>query len=164
MSDVITKNIHLLEQANIQESLEKCNKTAVIMPDHIARWIYKKLVKEMQIPYAFFGEELFSDVDWMFVISGIILSNLIQQIHKMAESGIWLWWMELFEEKNLINKNVDSVQAANMRGNIVVIFVVWALGITFACLCVVHEKFWALLFSISKCTYLSIYHDCKSRA
>lgn len=131
----ILAEIRTFEEVIQQGSLEECDKTAWIMPDYISRDIYRILVTEKNMPHAFLGEETFSDVDRMFCFDGVVPPYLIQRIHKIGESGIWKWWKDLFQGKDLTNKNTDRVEAANMKGNIVIIFVVWVGGILFSLLC-----------------------------
>lgn len=146
VSDEILPKLRFLEDIKLLEFLEGCNKTAVVMPDYISRKIYKKLIREMKLPHAFFGEESFSDVDWMFSLKGIVPPNLIKRIHGVAESGIWKWWVELFEGKYLPNEHASHVGAVSMTGNIVIVFVVWLVGIGVSIFSAIPEKIYYHIF------------------
>lgn len=127
--DRIQETLRSEEKLKLEESLEECQKSAVIMPDYISKDVFKRLVMKRKIAHVFIGEELFSDIDWIYTIQGIIPPNIIRRVHRIGESGVWHWWMDLFEGIKFVNENADHVEPASMTGNIVVVFSVWALGI-----------------------------------
>lgn len=140
LSTSLHHKIHLKEHINILGSLEECHLKASILPNYLAMHFYKIMVKKKKLRYAFIGHESFSDIDWMFLLSGIVPPSLVKNIHRISESGVWQWWMELIESRRFMNKNVEPVRAASMRGNIVIIFIVRAVGILISVLCILLEN------------------------
>lgn len=91
LSRELLHEIQSADQLIIQMSLDECRKTALIMPDYISRDVYKTLATKRKVVHAFIGEETFSDVDWMFYISGFVPSFLTKRIYRTGECGIWKW-------------------------------------------------------------------------
>lgn len=138
--------IPITEQTEIiQKSVSNCHRAAAILPVMEARDMYKELVKEEKLVYAFIGEESFSNIDWLFYFYGIIPPNLIKRMHRIRESGVWQWWVDMFAQKHLMNENTDIVKAANLAGNIVIVFVVWGVGMGLAFLSAYLEFMYALI-------------------
>lgn len=141
----------------LQESVFECRGSAVILPEMKARDGYKELIKEKKLTLAFVGEELFSNIDWLFYLNGIIPPNLIERIHRIGESGVWRWWVDMFAQSHLTNENTDVVMAANLAGNIVIVFVVWGAGVGLALLCAYLEFAHALIFGKISITLITAY-------
>lgn len=141
------KNISAPEQTKIiQRSLVKCHRAAAVLPEMLARYTYKVLVKTEKLPNAFIGKESFSSIDWLFTVGGIVSPNLIKRIHGIGESGVWQLWVKMFTETYLRNENVSEVKAVNMEGNVVMVFVVWAVGAGIAILSGLLEYTWVEIY------------------
>lgn len=52
--------------------------------------------------------------------NGVVSPELVKRVHRIGESGIWPWWVKIFKGNDAINANVDDVEVASIRGNIVV--------------------------------------------
>lgn len=127
-----------LQTEIIRKTLGNCHNTATILPNFVSMEMYQSLVKD-KLVYAFIGEELFSEVDWLFWIDGIE-PNLIQRIHRIGESGIYQWWVDVFQGKGLIYKSLHPVKVPTMEGNIITIFAIWLVGIGIAILYALVEQ------------------------
>lgn len=120
----------LLETERLLGIVENCQKTAVVLPDHISRKFYSA----SKLPHVFIGQETYSDNDWKFYLKGIVPPYLIRRIHHIAESGVWQWWMQLLSGGNTKRQNVDYVKPGSLDGNVVIIFAVWGIGLMFSIL------------------------------
>lgn len=135
-----------LEEERLFIQLKRCNKVALVMPEFNC-WKYaRKLKVENGFAHAFVGkDESYSDIEWMFVLRGIIPPHLPMRIKSAHESGLWSRWTQLGK---IIGTHGDyavnghhNVVAGNMKGNIVVIFVVWSCGLSLAFACFIIEGF-----------------------
>lgn len=123
--------MQLEEAARLFGVVEKCQKTAVVLPDHLCKRFYSR----SEVSDVFIGQESYSEMDWMFFFSGLVPPHFIRRIHRIAESGVWEWWMHVLNGGSRIRKNFNFVNAANMDGNIVIIFFLWGVGVGFSSLC-----------------------------
>lgn len=130
-TDEIFTKMRVGETGKLFGIVEICQKTAVILPDHICRKLYPK----SQLPDIFIGQENYSEMDWMFYFGGLVPPHFIRGVHQIAESGVWTWWTKLLIGGNIKRPNVNYVKAANMQGNIIIIFILWGVGICLANLC-----------------------------
>lgn len=129
------------EEKLFRRSIEKCKKTAVVLPDHICRKLYVKLLKMEKGKYIFIGKESFSDIDWAYSFKGIIPPHLILRIRRIGASVVWKWWMELLSGKTSNDAESNTVLATNMGGNIIIIFIMWTFGVVMAFSCASLEWF-----------------------
>lgn len=110
------------------------------------------------------GKETFSSIDWFFSLAGTISPNFIKRIHRIGETGIWQWWVDMFDRKHLAIENADNVKAGNLEGNIVIVFVVWGSGVGLGVLCGILEFLCdALLRKIAPCSILVYLRRCFHR-
>lgn len=123
--------LQVMETDRLFRIVEECQKTAIVLPDHICKTLHSK----SQVPEVFIGQETYTELDWMFYFSGLVPPHFIRGMHRIAESGVWTWWTHVFVGKNTRNANVNYVGAANMQGNVIIIFVLWGIGICLANLC-----------------------------
>lgn len=141
-------NLTQVELTMLQDSTAECKKTAVILPNFICKDIQKTLVKK-QKPNVFIGKEIYSDIQWLFYLSGVVPPHVIQRIHRIGESGVWHWWMRLLTGSDLNGVITNIPEAASMRGNIVIVFVVWIFGISLS-----------TFFSIGELCYVKFNFRC----
>lgn len=82
-------------------------------------------------------------MDWTFAFYGPVPPHVVRRIHHMAESGVWQWWVQLLGGSIMDSvKETFEVQAANMNGSIVVVFVLWICGMLEATCCFFLEFVW----------------------
>lgn len=120
------------------ESLRKCDKVAVILPEYICRNVSKVLRKNDALASVSIGEEVISDVHWLFSLKGFVPSYITKRIAGAHESGFWMYWEGIFRESDG-DKEIVPVAAATMNGNIAVIFLVWLCGLLGTVLSYVYE-------------------------
>lgn len=133
-------NIKKEEEMIFLKLLEKCEKMAFAVPFQRSLEYQKTIARRKKFTGdLFIGTESLSEIDWMFYLAGSVPPHLIERIHKLEESGIWQWWVELLTSRIMENIKADHVEAATMKGNTVVIFVVWITGVGFALICRILE-------------------------
>lgn len=119
-----------VERIALLQSLEECQKSAVVVPDHISKEYYNTLVNQKGIQDIFVAEESFASMERMFFLEGCFVPpRLVKRIHTISESGVWEWWVQLFREKRLQTKIANKIESATISGNIVIIFAVWGSGV-----------------------------------
>lgn len=68
----------------------------------------------------FIGEQSFNKIETMYSLRGAVPNNLIQRIHRIAEAGIWEWWMHVLGGQYLQLTSSDEVKAASISANIII--------------------------------------------
>lgn len=137
-----------LETETLFKIVEKCQKIAVVLPDHVGRKYYLM----SKLPHVFIGQESYYDKDYMFYLRGIVPPHLIKRIHRIAESGVWQWWIKLFSGGNFKKQLTEHVKAARLDGNIVIIFAVLVFGICLATLGYFMENCKHIVGSLNRST------------
>lgn len=127
------------EMILLQNSVEECKKSVIVLPQYICMKFYDVFVKEKSMQYIFIGEETYSESNWLFTVDGLAPPHLVKRIRGFSEFGVWKWWMDLFGRQT-IKETKDTVEAAKMSGNIAIVFVVWFCGISAATVCIVVEN------------------------
>lgn len=131
------------------ELLRKCRGTALILPKYLCEEHVKVLKEKHNLKHAFVGKESYSDIQWMFQLSGIIPPHIFNRIKSASETGLWLRWNKL--ASRLISLTHETPVAANLQGNVVVIFILFLLGQGCASLCFVLE-----IYILSVKTFVSM--------
>lgn len=97
----------------------------------------KKKIKEY-----FFGRESYGDQDWTLSFDGLIPAYLIKRIHRAGQSGIRQWWTKLLGKISDDERpESQPVKAATMKGNIFIIFILWAIFVTVAMISFIVEVY-----------------------
>lgn len=135
-------DLQKIEMSIMKGSLIRCDKTAVILPDFIGRDWKTELWKHRHISNVFLGVETFLETDWMYSFKGLMSTQVTKRFHQIAESGVWKWWIGLLAKDNINFFTSGNVNAAEMSGNVVIVFAVWGCGLGFSLLCVVLEYFY----------------------
>lgn len=148
-----------LEKLQLLKSAGECGKAVIILPDYVCREYQKFLITEMNIKHVFVGREKFADLDWTFSLSGWIPPHVIKRVQMMGESGVWHWWIKTMTSIYSDEVNpIQPVKAANMEGNIIIIFIVWVAGLMVTILCFLFEIF---NHSCTKNPFVSIFLSLK---
>lgn len=134
------------------ESVEKCEKMAIVLPDHMCNEFHLSLVKGRNAKHVFIGRESYTDIYSTFELYGPIPPFVIKRLHRLGESGIWQRWIKLLSHgvTNRVSEN-SSVQAANVNGNIVVIFILWVSGAVVGIICYLIELKLVVVQTCNKC-------------
>lgn len=122
--------LRLTEKAELIRSVGECKKPTIILPQYLCLEVKRILLTKRKLPCIFIGEESYTNLDWTFSLNGLVPFHVAKRIQGAAQSGIWQWWMRL------LGKTLESglaegppEEAVTMKGNIVVIFVLWACSI-----------------------------------
>lgn len=117
--------------------MEKCDKTAAVLPEYLCKKFAKTVKREKHLNNVFIGKESFSEIVWLFSFAGLVPPHLVQRFNWFTESGIYERWITLVKGGQTYGKESENipVTAANMQGNIVVIFLVWVCGQLVAVIC-----------------------------
>lgn len=150
MASKAHQKVKPVEMKMLLASVENCNRSAVILPDHISREFQKELVREKGLESVFLGAESYSDIDWMFTLKGLVPPNVIMRIKRLSESGIWNWWMYLLGKRS-IGAGSKHLEAASMNGNIIIVFALWGSGAVFAIASYVGENILKHCLTLGAC-------------
>lgn len=123
-----------IEAEILLESAGKCQKTVVVLPSHMCKEFQTSLIKKDPRSSIFVGEELSAEMNAMFSFEGLVPPLLISRVYRIAESGIWEWWVHVAGNMENFQATTESVMAVSMSGNVVVVFCVWLCGIILAIL------------------------------
>lgn len=129
-----------MEKFEMLGSIEKCQRSAAILSAYMCKEFRNILVNQTKLQHVFIGQELYTDIDNTFSLQGPVPHFVLKRIHTIVESGIWEWWINLLSTSGIEDaKEGHPARAANMSGNIVVIFVVRMCGAVLAILCSISE-------------------------
>lgn len=146
------KELIALEYKHLLNSLKTCNRTAVILPEHMCWESGRALKRNHSLKSVYIGKESYSDINWIFVLSGYVPPHIIRRVKTLGASGIWQMWMKSFLGSLSFQVGPSwksEVEAPNLEGNIVVIFYVWLIGIGICLFSFVLES-WFFFISIYK--------------
>lgn len=139
----------------IARSMQKCNKTAWILPNYYAQDIARRLRKS----------EKHSDVSTKaltrpilgFRLAGLVPLSLLSEFWKIEASGIFEWWPNLINRTD-IKLQIENVppKKPNMKGHTQVIFFILGIGHSFAICCLFLES----VKGIFKCFIRAIHGFC----
>lgn len=126
--------------------LEKCHKVALLLPEYICKRFATKLKTEKSLQHVYIGKESYTDIDWMFSFEGMVPPFLIRRFKSISESGIWGRWISLVIGGSSFQRvaGIQPITAANMQGNVVIIFRVSSYGLQLAFVCFFVEFLWGV--------------------
>lgn len=132
----------------ILDSLKNCTRTAWILPVNMAHRMAQS-VRQSNLHSDVGNEEYFRS-DLSLVLGGFVPEVALRRLDSVKESGIFEWWHQL-NIKWMYHKDYSVIQPRepSMKGNILVIFIVWSVGIglgIFSCLFENYTK----LFTVVK--------------
>lgn len=120
------------QEAYLYSALKTCNNIALVIPEHMGRYHYRKLRREVPQAQVDLGKEVYSNFNWLFSLQGIVPPHVSKSIKNVRPSGIWEWSVKVstnYDSSRDKNQVAIAPRAANMHGNIVIIFVVWFVGL-----------------------------------
>lgn len=148
--------MHRRDQLYLHSALQSCENTALVIPEHMCRYHLRKLKKEKSHVEVHIGKEVYSDFGWFFSLRGIVPPHVAKNIQNLRVSGIWEWSVKI----SVINYSYKGAEheitptAANMHGNIVIIFAVWLVGLAVSSSWFLLEKLAEILGAFGRyCTY-----------
>lgn len=118
-----------IESLMLSKVLRECDRVALLEPEYMC-WDHRRsLKKESSLTNIFVGKESISDVQWLFTLKGTIPPHIPKRITGVHEAGIWRRWERLVMKSEEGDTNKSKVAAASMKGNVIIIFCVWVLGL-----------------------------------
>lgn len=143
------------DQTFLYDSFEKCNKTALILPEHMCNKFAKRLAQNNRLNSVFatqidVGIERYSTNFLTFEVGGWLSPQIVQRLRATEIAGLWNWWTDFFylqtyyESEGWKNR---EIRKPTMEGNIVIIFVILAVGLVISNICFTVEV-WHLVVNI----------------
>lgn len=130
----------LNKQVNIvRKDLEKCNKTAWLLPRYLAYSSHRDLRKAGK--HSDVSRNAFTSPEIFFVyLSSYVPSSMLQRVSMIQTIGIVDWWPKFINRSEVIETKVNAFLAApKMTGNILVVFTFLGGGMAFAITCMICE-------------------------
>lgn len=141
------ENIKMLDSYTCEEALLNCSRTAIILPRHLCRKLFKKVKENGKKSHVFVGKESYSQVEWMFTLEGALPPFLPKRVKGAHETGLWERWSKLVDVgEETTGGGGDDVKATRMDGNVVVIFVVWISGVGVSIVIMMFEFLFGILY------------------
>ncbi|CAL8135793.1 unnamed protein product [Orchesella dallaii] len=136
-SDLVIKD----EEKMLEEFMEQCNKTALILPSFMCQQ-HKRRLHHLGRRDVFVGKEIYTNPSFSFYLGGLIPPYIVKRLSGMGASGLWEWWTKAIHEGSglksyTVNK---ALRKPTLDGNILVIFALLICGIFVALLCLVIEN------------------------
>ncbi|CAL8076320.1 unnamed protein product [Orchesella dallaii] len=114
--------------------LERCNKTAILLPDMEAHELYYEMRRQKH-KYAYLSHKDDKLLDFKFGI-GIgrwVNKKVLKRFYGMHTSGIWEWWNNFIVNFMTRVKSGDRTEneftASNLKGNILIVFITLMAGL-----------------------------------
>lgn len=121
-----------LEQLVLEKSLHMCDKVALLLPDHLARHIARKMANLKNL---YIGKEVLQKYVLGFRLQGYVRGKLLSRLKTIYWGGLWDRWEKLLGRKvgkHFEYKQRSAVQAATMSGNIIILFALLCCGEMFS--------------------------------
>ncbi len=124
----------------IKQNLQNCSKSAWLLPLYKAETVATFL--RQQNLHSDVGKETYFKTNFALHLVGLVPSHILKGFAAVAEAGLFEWW------DNILVSFIDSTDNSdlgplkpNMKGNILVIFVVWLVGMAYSFVIFIGE-FW----------------------
>lgn len=125
-----TEILGTVQREILQNTLQSCDKVALVDPEHMCVYHYRKLKKAITYQEVYIVKEVFSEFGWFFSLTGIVPPYVTKNIQNLRALGIWEWSVKMtnyFSSQDMDELVIPT--AANMQRNVAVIFTVWILGL-----------------------------------
>lgn len=124
----------------IEENLRNCSKSAWILPLHKAKRL-ATLLREQNL-HSDVGKKTLFRKDFALHLEGFVPSHILRGFARVTESGLFQWWNNFMVSWIGSTDNPEpELKATNMKGNILVIFIVWLAGMVYS-LVIFCGEFW----------------------
>lgn len=138
MQDLNT-SLHIQKQSLFHHFMGDCKRSALILPKFQCQQMAKNLTHQDH-RHVFVGVQVSTNVTESLNFFGFVPTYLRRRITGMQTPGIWDWWNKIIASRYKNDgKGAPSIEKPTMAGNIQVIFVVHAVGITISILSFVGE-------------------------
>lgn len=142
------------EVSVLEDALEKCDKVAIILPDHMCRDLADEMMKFENV---YVGKEALQESITGFVLAGYIPVKVFDRIRVVELAGLWEKWRRLaWNRASLVwtpdtSKDTRAFHKPTMTGNMAVLFVVLLIGLA-GSICIFIMEFVAhILWKIICC-------------
>lgn len=140
MKAELTSLIRTKEKMYLLEHMTRCNKSAIVVPEHVSSE-YAKILVQAGKSHVFIGKETYTKLFYGFRLGGYVPFHLVRRIKSVEVAGLWDWWSKFISrDLELANSWVpNTLVKPNMSGNVVVIFLLLLSGFGLALLCCLLE-------------------------
>ncbi|CAL8076308.1 unnamed protein product [Orchesella dallaii] len=148
--------------------LERCNKTAIFLPDMEAHELYYEMRRQKH-KYAYLShkDDQLLDFKYGIGIGRWVNKKVLQRFYGMHTSGIWEWWNSFIVNFMTRVKSGDRTEneftASNLKGNISIVFVTLVAGLVASVLGFLVEfkgGIWRLIVRSLR-NFIQAYIQCK---
>ncbi len=151
---VITVDFYEKQAQFIADDLQKCNKTAWILPDYEAQQMTQQLHQSGK--HSDVGVTTYFKPYLNLNFRGPVPSFLIQRVSAVHGSGLLEWWSDLINRTDLVRRSESKPPVKpTMFGNIQMIFFILPAGMSMATIFVLFELH-QYIFRVSKATWYLI--------
>lgn len=135
------KQFHEAELDLLFNFLGVCKNIALILPQYLCNiYAHRLKTKDSGKPISI-GKESYTEIDWIFTLDGFVPPHVIKTVKGVGELGIWKRWMDLANDSSTFARSEEfPVKAATITGNIIIVFVLFALGHFLAFVALVFES------------------------
>lgn len=95
VTEIEKKKLKIFEDRTLKTALLECNRTAVILPNHLFHQLANKVKRTRKRSNVFVGTESYLQSEWMFTLQGALTPHLLKQIKGVHEAGLWERWSKL---------------------------------------------------------------------
>ncbi len=131
--NALTSNFLNRQAKFIYGELKRCNvKSAWLVPTYVGKKFARALHNEKS--YAHVGSQSFDAEKIRLLFNGMVPIQVMKYFAAALESGI-LEWLENFismDSFSNLHSDASPVVKPSMRGNIIVLFIIWAFGVSLA--------------------------------
>ncbi len=122
----------------IVNDLKKCNKTAWLLPDYKAQQMSRTLIRLEK--HSDVGINSYFKLKLNIYLKGAVSGHLILKDSSIHASGLLDWWSNLINRTDLVrNKENRPPPKPTMSGNIQIIFLLLAIGLSIAQILMIVE-------------------------
>lgn len=135
ISSILSQLYHAWEKQNVLSSLRKCEKAAVFLPADDAAMYKKILRKENTVKRLDISSQILRRPPFGINFRGFISRSMRQRVLTIQEAGLSKKWENQFnlEIDQQMALQRDEVSAAQLYGNILVIFVLFMMCMVLTC-------------------------------
>ncbi|CAL8135770.1 unnamed protein product [Orchesella dallaii] len=129
------------EEEILEEFMEQCNKTALVLPYFMCQQHNKRL-HQIGRRNVYVGKEIYNKPSFSFTLSGIMPPYVVKRLSGMGASGLWEWWMKLIQDGSGLStyRYSKAVRKPTLDGNILVIYALLSVGLFVALLVFLVEN------------------------
>lgn len=111
--------------------LSECQKVALILPEMMCHEFALQLKKLHESAVVSIGKESLYVQNTVFVLRGVMTPRIPRRIKGVQASGIWDWWVQFIHSRLKLYTvdDFEHLKKPTMKGNILVVFSIWGIGL-----------------------------------